>query len=80
MERRRAYNSRIMSKKPQTDPKLLELLVCPMTGALLEFDVKKRELISLPAKLAYPVRDGVPVLVSGEARQLTEKEISKAKG
>lgn len=66
-----------MAKKPQTDPKLLELLVCPISGAKLEMDVKKQELLSKPAKLAFPIRDGVPVLVSGEARPLTEKELTK---
>ncbi len=66
-----------MTKKPKTDPKLLELLICPVSGANLDYDPKKQELISKPAKLAYPIRDGVPVLVYGEARQMTEKELAK---
>ena len=52
------------------DPKLLEILVCPLTKATLEYDAAKQELISRPAKLAYPIRDGIPIMLPEEARQL----------
>jgi len=54
------------------DPKLLEILVCPLTKAGLEYDVENQELISKPAKLAYPIRDGIPVMIASEARELKE--------
>jgi uncharacterized protein YbaR (Trm112 family) len=52
------------------DPKLLEILVCPLTKATLEYDAEKQELISRPAKLAYPIRDGIPIMLPEEARRL----------
>ena len=52
------------------DPKLLEILVCPVTKATLEYDAEKQELISRPAKLAYPIRDGIPIMLPEEARRL----------
>jgi len=52
------------------DPKLLEILVCPLTKAPLEFDVGTQELISRSAKLAYPIRDGIPIMLPEEARKL----------
>jgi uncharacterized protein YbaR (Trm112 family) len=52
------------------DRKLLELLVCPMTKGPLEFDAAKQELISRGAKLAYPIRDGIPIMLPEEARKL----------
>jgi uncharacterized protein len=52
------------------DPKLLELLVCPLTKATLEYDAARQELISRPAKLAYPIRDGIPIMLPEEARSL----------
>jgi hypothetical protein len=52
------------------DPKLLEILVCPVTKGPLEYDVKKQELISRSAKLAYPIRDGIPIMLPEEARRL----------
>jgi len=57
-----------------TDPKLLEILVCPLTKTTLHYDREKQELVSRAAGLAYPVRGGVPVMLAGEARQLTEEE------
>ncbi|MGX5736781.1 Trm112 family protein [Bosea thiooxidans] len=54
------------------DPKLLEILVCPLTKATLEYDAAKQELISRPAKLAYPIRDGIPIMLPEEARQLED--------
>lgn len=59
------------------DPKLLELLVCPVTKGPLDYDREKSELISRSARLAYPVRDGIPIMLEGEARQLSEEEIEK---
>ncbi|MFN0265097.1 Trm112 family protein [Tepidamorphus sp. 3E244] len=52
------------------DPKLLEILVCPVTKTVLEYDSAKQELISRAAKLAYPIRDGIPIMLPGEARAL----------
>ena len=59
------------------DTKLLELLVCPVTKGPLTFDREKQELISRSARLAYPVRDGIPILLENEARVLTDEEIEK---
>ena len=56
--------------KRKIDPKLLELLVCPVTKATLKYDVKANELISEKTRLAYPVRDGVPIMLREEAREL----------
>ena len=57
------------------DTKLLELLVCPVTKGPLEFDRARQELISRSARLAYPVRDGMPVILETEARTLTDEEL-----
>ena len=57
------------------DSKLLELLVCPVTKGPLQYDRDKQELISRSARLAYPVRDGIPVLLENEARLLTDEEL-----
>lgn len=57
------------------DTRLLELLVCPVTKGPLEFDREKQELISRSARLAYPVHDGIPVLLENEARPLTDAEL-----
>ena len=54
------------------DPKLLEILVCPVTKGPLEFDRVTQELISRKAGLAYPVRDGIPIMLPEEARRLSE--------
>lgn len=56
------------------DSKLLDLLVCPVTKGPLTFDREKQELISKSARLAYPVRDGIPVMLEEEARKLTPAE------
>ena len=56
------------------DPRLLAILVCPLTKAPLSYDREKQELVSTAAGLAYPVRDGVPVMVIEEARELGEDE------
>ncbi len=54
------------------DPKLLELLVCPLTRATLSYDAQRQELISRAAKLAYPIRDGIPIMLPEEARRLED--------
>jgi len=59
------------------DTRLLELLVCPVTKGPLEYDRAKQELISRSARLAYPIRDGIPVLLENEARPLTDEELAK---
>src|SRR5262249_61398261 len=64
-----------MSSQPErlentVDPKLLEILVCPLTKGPLEFDAGKQELISRSAKLAYPIRDGIPIMLPEEARKI----------
>jgi uncharacterized protein YbaR (Trm112 family) len=56
------------------DPKLLEILVCPLTKTTLEYDAERQELVSRAAKLAYPIRDGVPIMLPEEARELGEGE------
>jgi uncharacterized protein len=59
-------------ERPDTsvDPKLLEILVCPLTKGSLEFDAASQELISRSAKLAYPMRDGIPIMLPEEARKI----------
>jgi uncharacterized protein YbaR (Trm112 family) len=52
------------------DPKLLEILVCPMTKGPLEYDATRQELVSRTAKLAYPIRDGIPIMLPEEARTI----------
>jgi uncharacterized protein len=52
------------------DPKLLEILVCPLTKSVLEYDAERQELVSRAAKLAYPIRDGIPIMLPEEARRL----------
>ncbi len=59
---------------PEVDPRLLEVLVCPLTKGPLVYDRAAQELISKQARLAYPVRDGVPVMLPEEARTLGEGE------
>ncbi len=54
----------------EVDPKLLEILVCPITKGLLTYDKEAQELISEQAKLAFPIRDGIPVMLVDEARKL----------
>jgi uncharacterized protein len=61
------------------DAKLLEILVCPVTKGPLIFDRERQELISRSARLAYPIRDGIPVLLEDEARKLTPEEVEALK-
>jgi uncharacterized protein YbaR (Trm112 family) len=63
--------------RPSVDPKLLEMLVCPLTKAPLRYDATRSELISDQAHLAYPIRDGVPIMLVDEARSLDEEESRK---
>jgi uncharacterized protein len=58
------------------DAKLLEILVCPVTKGPLIYKKAQNELISKSARLAYPIRDGIPVLLEDEARRLTEEELA----
>jgi uncharacterized protein YbaR (Trm112 family) len=59
------------------DTKLLELLVCPVTKGPMNFDRERQELLSRSARLAYPVRHGIPILLENEARTLSDEEIAK---
>ena len=58
------------SERALTDPKLLELLVCPLTKGRLRYDAEAGELVSETARLAYPIRDGVPIMLVSEARSI----------
>ena len=60
---------------PEIDPKLLEILVCPLTKVPLRYDADKQELLSDRAGLAYPIRDGIPVMLPDEARKMDEGEV-----
>lgn len=54
----------------RVDPRLLEILVCPLTKTTLEYDAERQELISRSARLAYPIRDGIPIMLPEEARHI----------
>ena len=58
------------------DAKLLDILVCPITKGALVYDREKQELVSRAARLAYPIRDGIPVMLEEEARKLSEEELA----
>ena len=64
-----------MSEDLRADPKLLEILVCPITKAALKYDAAKQELISKAARLAYPIKGGIPIMLPDEARELTDEEL-----
>src|SRR5947209_20050794 len=68
--RRLPMNSSPERSDASVDPKLLEILVCPLTKGPLEFDAARQELISRSAKLAYPIRDGIPIMLPEEARKI----------
>jgi uncharacterized protein YbaR (Trm112 family) len=59
---------------PQIDAKLLELLVCPLTKSVLRYDAERQELISSAARLAYPIRNGIPIMLPDEARHIEDSE------
>ncbi|MEJ2061088.1 MAG: Trm112 family protein [Gammaproteobacteria bacterium] len=61
------------------DKRLLDILVCPVTKGPLIYDKDKQELISKSARLAYPIRDGIPVMLEEEARTLTDEEVESYK-
>ena len=57
------------------NPKLLEILVCPVTKGTLRYDAAKQELISVNARLAFPIRDGIPIMLTDDARELGDDEV-----
>ena len=59
------------------DPKLLEILGCPVTKGPLTYDRERQELLSRSARLAYPIRDGIPILLEDEARTLSDDELEQ---
>lgn len=59
-------------RKSGVDPKLLEILVCPLTKGPLRYDADRQELVSVQAGLAYPIRDGIPIMLIDEARKIDE--------
>jgi uncharacterized protein YbaR (Trm112 family) len=61
-----------MPEAREVDPKLLEILVCPVTKTRLDYDAERQELISKAAGLAYPIRDGIPIMLPDEARELKD--------
>ncbi len=61
----------------EIDPKLLEILVCPLTKVPLRYDADKQELLSDQAGLAYPIREGIPVMLVDEARKMADDEMKK---
>ncbi|BAF90230.1 putative uncharacterized conserved protein [Azorhizobium caulinodans ORS 571] len=75
----RQTRTRVMTQAQRpgqdVDPKLLEILVCPVTKGPLDYDRARQELISRSARLAYPIRDGIPIMLADEARRLDESEI-----
>jgi len=64
--------------RPTVDPRLLEILVCPLTKEPLRYDAARQELISEKARLAYPIRDGIPIMLVEEARSLDEPAPERA--
>lgn len=62
--------SQTMTEATEPDPKLLEALICPLTKTSLQYDAENQELISKVAKLAYPIRGGLPVMIASEAREI----------
>ena len=67
------------SVRPSIDRKLLDILVCPVTKSVLHYDHEAQELISYAAKVAYPIRESIPIMLIEEARELTDEEIAKKK-
>ena len=61
----------------EVDPKLLEILVCPQTKERLTYDREANELLSKKARLAYPIRDGIPIMLPDEARELSDDEVNR---
>lgn len=67
-------NEQLPRPKRMIDPALLEILVCPVTKGTLKYNAEREELVSISARLAYPIRDGIPILVMDEARELQDGE------
>jgi uncharacterized protein YbaR (Trm112 family) len=67
-------NESSASTERHIDPKLLELLVCPLTKSVLRYDAERQELVSSAARLAYPIRDGIPIMLPDEARAIEDSE------
>lgn len=67
------------NKTAKTSNNVLNILVCPLTGGMLTLSRNKKELISKTARLAFPVRDGIPIMIASEARNLTPAELKKLK-
>lgn len=65
---------KINTRESRVDKKLLNVLVCPVTKSSLQYDKEKQELIAVAACLAYPIRDGIPVMLETEARELSDEE------
>jgi uncharacterized protein YbaR (Trm112 family) len=61
------------AQRMEVDPKLLEILVCPVTKTTLRYDRERQELISDKARLAFPIRDGIPIMLTDEARSLDDE-------
>ena len=72
---RHGYNNAMTSSL--IDPRLLDILVCPLTKVPLRYDRDRQELVSDRARLAYPVRDGIPIMLVDEARKMEDSEIKK---
>ncbi|OJX80466.1 MAG: hypothetical protein BGO93_00160 [Mesorhizobium sp. 65-26] len=66
------------AKRAEVDPRLLELLACPLTKGPLSWDPERGELVSRVARLAYPIRDGIPVMLPSEARSISAEDILPA--
>ncbi|HAH10821.1 MAG TPA: hypothetical protein DCL54_14445 [Alphaproteobacteria bacterium] len=64
----------------RADPKLLEILVCPLSKSVLHYDEAAQELISRTSRLAYPIRDGIPIMLADEARTLNDDEAARHGG
>jgi len=73
-----AADSTLHAAAGEVDPKLLEILVCPVTRDTLSYDKDKQELVSKAARLAYPIRDGIPIMLPEEARELSDAEAGSA--
>ena len=71
--------SLLLSKEFLMDKQLLDILVCPVTKGPLKYDKERQELVSTSARLAYPIRDGIPVMLEDEARTITDDEYEKYK-
>jgi hypothetical protein len=67
------------TKRLTIDRKLLDILVCPVTKSVLHYDHDKQELVSYAAKVAYPIRDSIPIMLIEEARELDDAELAKRK-